>query len=313
MTLFPEIEPYETGMLPVDAPHEIYYEQCGNPDGIPVVYLHGGPGGKCGEQARRFFDPASYRIILFDQRGAGHSKPAVCLENNSPQHLVQDIEALRKHLNIETWHVFGGSWGSTLSLLYACAHPDKIKSLVLRGIFLMSRSEIDWIYTDNKNIFPDAWEEFAHFIPEDERDDLLTAYYKRLNSDDEKTKYNAALYWSRYESTCATLLPNKDANAILKNDVDALSISLIEAHYFKHFVVEEKDSILSKVDIFRHIPAVIVQGRYDMVCPITTAHNLHKKWPEAEYKIIDDAGHSMLEPGITAALVAATEKMKTIK
>jgi len=311
--LFPEIEPYSSGYLPVDDPHEIYWEQCGNPDGVPVVFLHGGPGGKCSPKMRRFFDPDHYRIILFDQRGTGRSNPHVCLDKNSPEYLVNDIEALRTHLKIDAWHVFGGSWGSTLSLLYACEHPEKVKSLVLRGIFLMEAEEIQWIYTDNKNIFPEAWEEFAHHIPEDERDDLLSAYYKRLTGEDKKEKYDAAMIWSLYESACASLIPNYEIITTPEQLTDALSISVIEAHYFKNHMIEAKDSILKKVDRFRHIPGVIVQGRYDMICPIITAHRLHEKWPEADYIIVPDAGHSAFEPGILSRLVEATENMKSIK
>lgn len=311
--LFPEIEPHISGYLSVDAPHQLYWEECGNPDGVPVIYLHGGPGGKCSPKARRFFDPDHYRIILFDQRGAGRSTPTACLEKNSPEYLVNDIEALRKHLEIDEWHVFGGSWGSTLSLLYACAHPDKIKSLVLRGIFLMEESEIQWLYTDNKNIFPEAWEEFANHIPENERNDLLSAYYKRLTGDDEKEKNEAAKIWSIYESACASLLPNYEIITTPEQLQDAICISSIEAHFFKNYVIDAKDSILNKIDRFRHIPSVIVQGRYDMICPIITAHRLHQKWPEAEYLIAPDAGHSMLEKSILSHLVGATEKMKSIK
>ncbi len=311
--LFPDIQPYSSGYLAVETPHEIYWEQCGNPDGVPVVFLHGGPGGKCSPKSRRYFDPNHYRIVLFDQRGAGRSTPPVCLENNSPVHLVNDIEVLRKHLNIDTWHVFGGSWGSTLALLYASAYPDKIKSLILRGIFLMEAQDINWLYHDNKNIFPEAWEEFAHYIPEDERKDLIAAYYKRLTTDDKKEKYEAAMMWSLYESACASLIPNYETITTPEQLADAAAIATIEAHFFKNYLIQSKDSILKKVDRFKHIPGIIVQGRYDMVCPIISAHRLHEKWPEADYVIVPDAGHSSSEPGILSRLVEATENMKSIK
>ena len=311
--LFPEIEPYSSGYLAVDEPHEIYWEQCGNPDGIPVIYLHGGPGGKCSPKSRRYFDPDHYRIILFDQRGAGRSTPAVCLENNSPQHLVNDIEQLREHLSIDSWHVFGGSWGSTLALLYACTHSEKIKSLVLRGIFLMEERDINWLYNDNKNIFPEAWEEFANYIPEDERDNLINAYYKRLTGEDKKEKYDAAMMWSLYESACASLIPNYETITTPEQLADAAAIASIECHFFKNHLIKSEQSILKKVDCFKHIPGVIVHGRYDMVCPIISAHRLHEKWPEADYVIVPDAGHSSSEPGIKSRLIEATENMKSIK
>ena len=310
--LFPEIEPYTSGYLEVDEPHKLYWEECGNPDGVPVIYLHGGPGGQCTEYSRRYFDPDYYRIILFDQRGAGRSTPSVCLDKNTPQHLVDDIEKLRKHLNIDRWHVFGGSWGSTLSLLYAAQFPDAIKSMVLRGIFLMEAADITWLYDDNKNIFPEAWQEFAHYIPKGERDDLLGAYYKRLTSEDKKIKYEAAMIWSLYESACSSLIPNYETITTDAQLQRADSIATIECHFFNHHIIKPEDSLLNKVDIFRHVPTTIVQGRYDMICPIISAHRLHEKWPEAEYVIVPDAGHSMLEQGILSELINATEHMKSI-
>ena len=208
LDLFPEITPYSSGYLAVDEPHELYWEQCGNPDGIPVVYLHGGPGGGCAPAYRQFFDPDHYRIILFDQRGAGRSTPHCCLIDNNTEALVRDIEQLREHLSIEQWHVFGGSWGSTLALSYAAEHPEKILSMILRGIFLMEQDGIDWLLYENKNVFPEAWEQFVSFIPEDERNNLLEAYYKRLMSDDEDVKLEAAINWNLYETSCASLIPN---------------------------------------------------------------------------------------------------------
>ncbi|MEM6812648.1 MAG: prolyl aminopeptidase [Pseudomonadota bacterium] len=311
--LFPEIEPYHSGFLEVDDTHEIYWEECGNPDGVPVVYLHGGPGGKCTPKNRRYFDPDHYRIILFDQRGAGQSKPSVCLDNNSPDHLVEDIEALRNFFEIDKWHIFGGSWGSTLSLFYACKYPECCLSLTLRGIFLMEQSDIDWLYDQNKNVFPEAWEEFAYFIPENERDDLIGAYYKRLTGDNEKEKRKAALSWALYESACASLIPNYEIVTTEQQIADAVAIATIEAHFFHNYILSPENSILNQVDQLKNIPATIVHGRYDMICPIIQAHKLHQKWPEAEFIVVPDAGHSSSEPGILSHLIEATEKMKSIK
>lgn len=312
LDLFPPLSPYSSGFMPVDEPHELYWEQCGNPDGVPVVYLHGGPGGGCADAYRQFFDPDFYRIILFDQRGAGRSTPHCCLIDNTTEALVRDIEQLREHLSIEQWHVFGGSWGSTLALSYAAEHPDKILSMVLRGIFLMEQQGIDWLLYDNKNVFPEAWEQFVSIIPEEEQGDLLEAYYKRLTSDDDKIKLEAAISWNLYETSCASLIPNYEIVTTEEQKAHALAISIIECHYFYNNLIKPEDSLLNKVDHFRHIPSIIVQGRYDMVCPILSAHKLHAAWPEADYIVVPDGGHSALDPAIRSRLIEATETVKTL-
>jgi len=312
LDLFPPLEPYSHGFLAVDEPHQIYWEQSGNPDGEPVVFFHGGPGGGVSPLYRQFFDPNYYRIILFDQRGAGKSTPPVCLTDNTTAHLINDIEALRAHLDIDTWHVFGGSWGSTLALSYAAQHADKIKSMVLRGIFLMEAEEIDWLLDGLKTINPEAWEQFISIIPEDERGDLLKAYHDRLTGDDEKTKMQAAMSWSLYESACASLIPNYEIITTDEQRAHALAISTIEVHYFYTQLIKPEDSLLHQIDKFRDIPTIIVQGRYDMICPIATAHKLHTKWPEAEYIVVPDGGHSAMDPPIRARLIEACETMKSL-
>lgn len=312
LDLFPSIRPFSSGYLPVDEPHELYWEQCGNPDGVPVVYLHGGPGGGCTAAYRQFFDPDYYRIILFDQRGAGRSTPHACLTDNTTEALVRDIEQLREHLSIDQWHVFGGSWGSTLALSYAAEHPDKILSMVLRGIFLMEQDGIDWLLYDNKNVFPEAWEQFVSIIPEEEHGDLLEAYYKRLMSDDKKVQLEAAISWSLYESSCASLIPNYEIVTTEEQKLQAIAISVIECHYFRNHLIQPEDSLVDKVDRFRHIPTIIVQGRYDMVCPIISAQRLHAAWPEADYIVVPDGGHSALDPAIRSRLIEATETVKSL-
>jgi len=309
---FPDISPYSTGYLSVDHGHNIYWEQSGNPDGAPVIFLHGEPGGATAPFQRQFFDPDHYRIILFDQRGCGKSTPHLEMTANTPAHLVADIEAIRNHLSIDRWHVFGGSWGSTLALLYAAAHPENCVSLVLRGIFLMDQAEIDWFLYGMKHIFPEAWEAFATFIPEAERDNLLTAYHRRLTSNDPHVQLEAAMRWSGYEGACSSLLPKDDEKIETPEQKSHdLSIALIECDYFVHHVIPAERGILKSVDRFRHIPAVIVQGRYDIVCPPVTAHSLHLAWPEADFRIVPDGGHSSLDPAIRSALIDATEHVKT--
>ncbi|MCB1556934.1 MAG: prolyl aminopeptidase [Alphaproteobacteria bacterium] len=314
-TLFPEIQPYSTGFLDVTPPHSLYWEQSGNPDGVPVIFVHGGPGAGTTPKQRRYFNPDHYRIILLDQRGAGKSQPHACIEHNTLPDLVADMEALRAHLNIPRWHVFGGSWGSTLSLAYAQAHPDRCLSLVLRGIFLCEQAEIDWFVTPEGmgRIFPEAYEKLASFIPKSERDDLSAAYYRRLMDDDEALAQEAAQYWCEYEGSCAALLPRTDVQPDPEEQKHNLSLARMEAHYFRNNVIPPEKSLLKGVDKIRHIPAVIVQGRYDMVCPIATAHKLHKAWPEADYIVVPDAGHAGSEPGTLSRLIEATENMKTIK
>ncbi len=310
--LYPEIEPFASGMLPVDARHTLYWEQSGHPDGVAVVFLHGGPGAGSSPGQRRFFDPAFFRIVLFDQRGAGRSIPHGELTDNTTPHLLADLEKLRTHLGIGRWLVFGGSWGSTLSLAYAETHPESCLALVLRGIFLCRDHEVDWFLYGLRSVFPEAWREFVAPIPESERHDLLTAYASRLNHADPAVHMPAARAWSAYEGRCSTLLPNAEALAYFSGDHVALGLARIEAHYFRHRLFLPENALLSNVHRLRKIPAVIVQGRYDMVCPPVTADELHRAWPEAEYIVVPDAGHSAWEPGIRAQLVAAMERLKPL-
>jgi len=305
---FPSIEPYRSGRLKVDPIHEMYWEECGSPNGFPVVFLHGGPGAGSSAAHRRFFDPKRYRIIIFDQRGAGRSTPLGETIDNDTPHLVQDIEKLRMHLAIDRWFVFGGSWGSTLALAYAQAHPDRTRGLFLRGIFLMQPSEIDWFLYGMKTVFPEAWRRFTTFLPQEERSDLLAAYSARLNDPDPAVRVPAARSWSVYEGSCSTLLPNPEVLSTSGEERHAVGLARIEAHYFTHNLFDPPDLLLRDIDAIRHIPAVIVQGRYDMVCPIATADALHQAWPEAEYIIVPDAGHSALEPGVRSALIDATNR-----
>ncbi len=310
--LYPEINPYNSGMLALDARHRMYFEESGNPRGMPVVFLHGGPGAGAAPSHRRFFDPAHYRIVIFDQRGAGRSMPLGDVSDNTTPLLIADIEQLREKLGIERWLVFGGSWGSTLALAYAEAHPQRCTGLILRGIFLCRKSEIDWFLYGLRNLFPEAWRAFVAPIPEAERSDLLTAYHRRLTDPDPAVHMPAARAWSTYEGSCSTLLPSPETVAYFAGDVVALGLARIEAHYFKHDIFLPRNSLLDNVGRIRNIPAVIVQGRYDAVCPIVSADDLHRAWPEAEYIIVPDAGHSAWEPGICAALVRACEKFKAI-
>ena len=309
---YPEIEPFATGYLPVGGPHQVYYEQCGNPKGAPVVFLHGGPGAGSSPVHRRFFDPKHYHIDIFDQRGAGRSKPLGEITDNTTLHLVADIEKLRSHLGIDRWVVFGGSWGSTLAIAYAEAHPDRCKALVLRGIFLCRKSEIDWFLHGMRAFAPEIWREFTGYLPAAERHDLLTNYYKRLTDPDPKVHMPAARKWSVYEGTCCTLLPSPETVESFAQDTVALGIARLEAHYFINDIFLPENSLLQNVGKIRHIPAVIVQGRYDLVCPIETADELHRAWPEAEYIVVSDAGHSAMEPGIRSALIEATDKFRRL-
>lgn len=310
--LFPPIDPYQTGMMRVDDIHTIYWEQSGNPRGFPVAFLHGGPGAGASPTHRRFFDPAHYRIVIHDQRGAGRSLPLGETRANTTDLLVEDLERLRASLGIERWLVFGGSWGSTLALAYAETHPDRVAGLILRGIFLMRRSEIDWFLYSMRAIFPEAWRRFAEFVPAKERDDLLEAYWRRLNSPDPVERMAAARSWSVYEGACSTLLPSPELVLASGEDNHALGLARIEAHYFRNNVLDPEARLLEQVDRIRHVPAAIVQGRYDVVCPIATADELRRRWPEADYIVVPDAGHSAMEPGIRAALVAATERFKAL-
>jgi proline iminopeptidase len=311
LPLFPPIEPYRHGMLPVDDIHTLYWEECGNPDGVPVLFLHGGPGGGLSPRHRCFFDPAHYRIVLFDQRGAGKSTPLGEYRNNSTPLLIDDIERLRELLGIGQWLVFGGSWGSTLALAYGQAHPQRCLGFVLRGIFLCTRAEIDWFLNGIRWFFPEVHADFVAPIPERERGDLLQAYAKRLFSDDPAVYAPAARNWSRYEGRCLFLRPDPAAIDDFSSDTVSLGIGRLEAHYFLHDGFFSDDQLIRNLDRIRHLPAVIVQGRYDVVCPPLTAFRLHAAWPEAKLHVIDDAGHSGYEPGLAKALVAATEQFKT--
>ena len=311
--LYPEIEPYASGLLQLDIPHEMYWEVCGNPNGAPVVFLHGGPGAGSAPAHRRFFDPAHYRIVVYDQRGAGRSRPLGELAYNETPMLVADLERLRAHLGIERWLVFGGSWGSTLALAYGIAHPGRCEGLILRGIFLCRDSEIAWFLYGLRNIFPEAWRSFAGAIPEPERGDLLKAYYRRLTDPDPAVHMPAARAWSIYEGSCSTLLASPETVSYFASDVVALGLARIEAHYFTHGIFMPQNALLDKIAKVRGVPAVIVQGRYDAVCPIVTADDLHRAWPEAHYIVVPDAGHSAWEPGICAELVKATERFKSPK
>jgi proline iminopeptidase len=310
--LYPLIEPFATGKLRVSPVHELYYEECGNAKGRPTVFLHGGPGAGLAPDYRRFFDPRAYRVVLFDQRGAGQSTPHASLEENTTWHLVEDIERLREHLGIEHWLVFGGSWGSTLALAYAQTHPARVTALVLRGIFLCRSQEIHWSYQEGANaIFPDAWEDYVGLIPEAERGDMVTAYHQRLTSDDEATRFEAAKAWSKWEANLLMLLPNRELIDHFAEPLVALAVARLECHYIVNNCFFSTDNyLIEHIDKIRHIPAVIVHGRYDIVCPMTNAWDLHRAWPEAELRIIPDAGHAAIEPGIISALVEATDRFR---
>jgi proline iminopeptidase len=310
--LFPPIEPYSSGHLAVGDGHELYYEQSGNPAGVAAVFLHGGPGAGASPVHRQFFDPAFYRIVVFDQRGAGRSRPLGSLANNTTPALVGDMERLRTHLGIDRWLVFGGSWGSTLALAYAEHHPERCLALVLRGIFLCRKSEIDWFLYGLKNIFPEPWRTFAGYLPDAGRGDILEAYHRLLTDPDPTVHMPAARVWSVYEGSCSTLLPNAAVVADFASDRVALGLARIEAHYFKHDIFLPDNFLLDNVARLRAIPAVIVQGRYDVVCPAVSADDLHRAWPEAEYVVVADAGHSAFEPGIRSQLVASVERFKAV-
>ena len=309
-TVYPPIEPFDVGRIKVSAVHELYYEQCGNPNGKPVVFLHGGPGGGLVLDYRRYFDPQIYRVILFEQRGSGRSTPHASLEDNTTWDLVSDIEQLRNHFGIEKWQVFGGSWGSTLALAYAEKHPNRVTELVLRGIFLCRPKEIKWFYQGGASeIFPDVWEQYLRVIPEDERTDMVGAYYRRLTSDDFAIRLEAARAWSIWEGSTSKLFFDP---AMIEKFADAefaLAFARIECHYFMNNAFFDTDNyLIENVAAIRSIPAVIVQGRYDVVCPIVSAWDLHRAWPEAEFHIVDDAGHAFDEAGILHRLISATDK-----
>jgi len=308
--LYPPRQPYNEGELKVSDLHTIHFEESGNPEGKPIVLLHGGPGGGCPPFYRQYFDPEKWRLVMFDQRGCGQSKPHAELQENTTWDLVNDIEKLREYLNIHQWVVFGGSWGSTLSLAYSQTHPDRCKGLILRGIFLLRQKEIRWFYQEGASyIFPDAWEEYVKPIPIKERDDLVTAYYQRLTSPDAQIRLEAARAWSIWEGSTSRLFPDLDLKQSFGIDAFAEAFARIECHYFinKGFI-DPEDKLLLNIDRIRKIPAVIVQGRYDVVCPMMSAWELHRAWPEAEFIVVADAGHSMSEPGIRTCLIEATDK-----
>lgn len=308
--LYPECAPRASGTLALDGRHTMHWEECGNPNGVPLLFIHGGPGGGSLPHHRRFYDPSFWRIVLYDQRGAGRSTPIADLTDNTTQHLVADIERLRAHLRIDRWMLFGGSWGSTLALVYAEAHPERVLGLVLRGVFLASRGEVDWFVDGMQRFFPEAWREFAHFLPPDERGDLLGAYYRRLMDPDPRIHAPAALAWDRYETACSTLLPKPSGAVRPEGDAGALAIARIEAHYFVHDSFLVPNQILDGIARIRHLPCTIVQGRYDVICPPVSALSLVRAWPEAEYVVVPDAGHSVREPGTTRELVAAVQRMQ---
>jgi proline iminopeptidase len=309
LSLFPHIEPYSTGFV-TEGCHEIYYEECGNPSGKPVVFLHGGPGGGGSEDVRRFFDPSLYRIIVFDQRGCGRSKPHGCLENNTTWDLVSDIEKIRSTLNIRKWMVFGGSWGSTLALAYSQTHPESVSEMILRGVFMLRQKELDWFYQEGASkIFPDDWENFVAIIPHQKRNNLMVAYNEIFNSNDEDLKLEAAVNWSRWEAATSKLVQNNSLMDEFSDPYFALAFALIENHYFinKGFL-DSEDQLIKGIEKIRHIPAKIIQGRYDIVCPMETAYEVYKEWPEATLEIAKSSGHSAFEKEIIHLLVSATNE-----
>lgn len=318
-TFYPAIEPIETGLLDVGDGQQMYWEVSGNPDGKPVVFLHGGPGGGTDPSYRRFFDPAAYRIVLLDQRGCGRSTPHIAdgasLETNTTPHLIADIEALRTHLGIERWQVFGGSWGSTLALAYAQQYPERVTELVLRGIFLLRRKEIDWYYNGAAgNMYPDLWEKFLAPVPLDQRDsDLVEVYHRLLHSPDPEVATAAAVAWTTWEGATSTLLPNPERVAESGEPRFALAFARIENHYFRHGGFLEEGQLLRDLAKITHIPVVIVQGRHDVVCPPVSAWDLHRAWPGSVLHIVDDAGHASNEPGIVHRLVEATDEFAKVK
>ncbi len=307
-TLYEPLEPYARHELAVDTPHRLYVEECGNPQGLPVVFLHGGPGAGCETYHRRFFDPQRYRIVLFDQRGAGRSTPHAALDGNDTGALVRDMEAIRRHLQIERWLVFGGSWGSTLALAYAQAHPEPVLGLILRGIFLCRREEIRWFYQEGASwAFPDYWADFIAPIPAAERSDLVHAYYKRLTGADAAVRQECARAWSLWEGRTANLVPRAAVVDFFGSAHTALSLARIECHYFVHDAFLDAP-ILSRMDRIADIPGVIVHGRYDLICPLRNAWELHAAWPSSRLVVVPDAGHSATEPGILSALLDATDR-----
>ena len=304
LVLYPELKPYQRHSLKVSELHELYIDEAGDPDGVPVLFIHGGPGSGCDASSRRFYDPAFYRIVTFDQRGCGRSTPHGELSDNTTHDLIADMEAIREHLGIESWVLFGGSWGSTLSLLYAQHHPQRVKALILRGIFLCRQRDFDWLYKEGANrIFPDYWEEFIKPIPQSERGDLIQAYYSRLLGDDELLRMGVAKAWSAWEGNCSKLRPSSTALAKFTKPHNALAMARIETHYFVNKGFIDENHILNSMQSIKDIPGRIVHGRYDMVCPLDNALRLHQQWPNSELVIVRDAGHSAAEPGTVDALI----------
>jgi len=304
LVLYPELKPYQRHSLKVSELHELYIDEAGDPDGVPVLFIHGGPGSGCDASSRRFYDPAFYRIVIFDQRGCGRSTPHGELSDNTTHDLIADMEAIREHLGIESWVLFGGSWGSTLSLLYAQHHPQRVKALILRGIFLCRQRDFDWLYKEGANrIFPDYWEEFIKPIPQSERGDLAQAYYSRLLGDDELLRMGVAKAWSAWEGNCSKLRPSSTALAKFTKPHNALAMARIETHYFVNKGFIDENHILNNMQSIKDIPGRIVHGRYDMVCPLDNALSLHQQWPNSELVIVRDAGHSASEPGTVDALI----------
>jgi len=309
-TFYPEIKPYQRHCIAVESPHELYVDESGNPDGLPVLFVHGGPGAGCGKYDRRFFDPEVYRIVLFDQRGSGRSRPHAELQSNSTQKLVEDIETIRTTLGIDKWVLFGGSWGSTLSLVYAETYPERVLGLILRGIFLCRPVDLLWFYQEGASrLFPDYWEDFIQPIPEEERHDMMNAYYRHLISDNQIQQMTAAKAWSLWEGRTATLRPNQDVVDSFTEPHRALSLARIEAHYFVNNAFLEENQILRDAHKLANIPGVIVHGRYDVICPLDNAYLLHKAWSGSELNIIREAGHASREAGIVDALIRATNDL----
>ncbi|HEY9135661.1 MAG TPA: prolyl aminopeptidase [Pseudomonadales bacterium] len=309
--LYPDIRPYTCHHLEVDSTHTLYLEESGHRDGIPVLCIHGGPGAGSESLHRRFFNPDDYRIILYDQRGAGKSTPHAELKDNTTKHLLDDIETIRNFLGIERWALFGGSWGSTLALLYAQQHPEKILGMILRGIFLCRQQDLDWFYQGHgaNKVFPEAWQEFENVIPQSERSDMISAYYKRLTGADDVARMHAAKAWSIWEGHCATLRPNHNVLDHFNDPHRAVSLARLEAHYFKNKAFIEANQIIKNINTISEVPGIIVHGRYDMICPLENAYTLHKAWPASKLNVVRDAGHSCSDSGIIDGLVRATEQM----
>lgn len=311
LTLYPPIKPFADHKLRVDDIHTLYVEQSGDPYGIPVVFIHGGPGSGCATDHRRFFDPKRYHIILYDQRGCGHSTPHACIENNTTNDLIADLEKIREHLKVDKWMLFGGSWGSTLALLYAQAHPTRVLSMILRGVFLCRERDLNWFYREGgaSRIYPEHWQDFVEQIPVEQHDDLISAYHELLTGDDDIVRMNMAKSWARWEAVCCTLELNPHMEKMFASPRLATSLSVIETHYFKNKCFIKENQILDNMHKIRNIPGIIVHGRYDMVCPLDNAFAVYKAWQEAELNIIRRAGHTAMEPAIVSALVHATNEL----